>query len=422
MTTTTVTLDLNLYAWQREAFDAWHDNGGWGVVEAVTGTGKTRLAIAAIREACVDGQRCVVLVPSVALQDQWVRAIGDQLPDLRVGRWGNSHSDRLRDCDVIVAVINSAIKHVPEMREAGLVVADECHNYGAKKHRRALVHVPRRLGLTATLQRSDEGVDRVLLPYFGRVVYRVGYDRALADGIVSPFTVDLVPVDFADRRSRVAYEQLTHEMKEVREVLIGKYGYPHSPGRFLERVMAGDPDWQSRSARLAAEYKRAFVARRELLASETAKIGALARLAPDIQASGRCLVFTQVTSAAIECAQALKKAGVRAAAIHSGLTARQRKHLVQDFEAGHLQALVAPQVLDEGVDLPDTDLGIIVAASRSKRQMIQRLGRILRPKSDGRAARFVILSMNGTSEDPAGGAHEAFLDEVLPYAETVSRQ
>jgi hypothetical protein len=51
--------------------------------------------------------------------------------------------------------------------------------------------------------------------------------------------------------------------------------------------------------------------------------------------------------------------------------------------------------------------------------MVQRLGRVLRPKSDGRAARLVIVFAKDTLEDPANGAHESFLDEILPVAEIV---
>ena len=66
----------------------------------------------------------------------------------------------------------------------------------------------------------------------------------------------------------------------------------------------------------------------------------------------------------------------------------------------------APRVLDEGVDVPAADLAVIVGASRSRRQMIQRMGRILRRKSDGRLARLAVLFVEGTVEDPAAGAHE----------------
>ena len=76
-------------------------------------------------------------------------------------------------------------------------------------------------------------------------------------------------------------------------------------------------------------------------------------------------------------------------------------------------------MLDEGLDLPAADLGIILAASQSRRQMIQRMGRVLRRKPDGRFARFVIAYVIGTSEDPANGAHEAFLDKITDVADDV---
>ena len=63
---------------------------------------------------------------------------------------------------------------------------------------------------------------------------------------------------------------------------------------------------------------------------------------------------------------------------------------------------------------------MIVGASRSRRQMIQRMGRVLRRKSDGRHARFAVLFVEGTVEDPSSGAHEAFLEEVVNVAEGVS--
>jgi superfamily II DNA or RNA helicase len=87
------------------------------------------------------------------------------------------------------------------------------------------------------------------------------------------------------------------------------------------------------------------------------------------------------------------------------------------FATRQLRALSAPLVLDEGIDVPEADLAIILAASRTRRQMIQRMGRILRRKRDGRLARLVILYVRGTSEDPATGAHEAFLDLALPFAD-----
>jgi superfamily II DNA or RNA helicase len=62
-------------------------------------------------------------------------------------------------------------------------------------------------------------------------------------------------------------------------------------------------------------------------------------------------------------------------------------------------------VLDEGIDVPKADLGIVLAASRRPRQMVQRMGRVLRRKS-GRRARFVILYLEGSADDPLDDSYE----------------
>ena len=87
-----------------------------------------------------------------------------------------------------------------------------------------------------------------------------------------------------------------------------------------------------------------------------------------------------------------------------------------DFGAGRISALAAARVLDEGVDVPEADLAVIISASKTRRQMIQRMGRVLRLKADGRKARFVFVYVADTSEDPARGAHDAFWSEILDIA------
>jgi superfamily II DNA or RNA helicase len=77
-------------------------------------------------------------------------------------------------------------------------------------------------------------------------------------------------------------------------------------------------------------------------------------------------------------------------------------------------------VLDEGVDVPDAELAVVLAAFRTRRQMIQRLGRVLRLKPDGRAATLVIAFAIDTREDPAQGAQEHFLSEVTDVARSIT--
>jgi len=98
----------------------------------------------------------------------------------------------------------------------------------------------------------------------------------------------------------------------------------------------------------------------------------------------------------------------------TGSTARrQRRETLDGLRTRTLDAVAAPRVLDEGVDVPDANLGIVLSASRTRRQMIQRLGRILRRKRPGVAARFVIMFAKDTMEDPANRMErDGFLDEI----------
>ena len=131
------------------------------------------------------------------------------------------------------------------------------------------------------------------------------------------------------------------------------------------------------------------------------------------------MVFAQTVRAAEAAIGALGELGHRGAAIESMMTAEERRDTFDDFERGDLAVVAAPKLLDEGVDVPAADLAFVLATSRSRRQLIQRMGRVIRRKPDGRSARIVILYQAGTAEDPAEGAHEDFLDEVLEVAEAV---
>jgi ERCC3/RAD25/XPB C-terminal helicase len=103
----------------------------------------------------------------------------------------------------------------------------------------------------------------------------------------------------------------------------------------------------------------------------------------------------------------------------TGATARrQRREILDDLRVRRLDAVAAPRVLDEGVDVPDANLGIVMSASRTRRQMIQRMGRILRRKQPGVAVRFVIMYAKDTLEDPTQRVErDGFLDEIERIAD-----
>lgn len=406
--------------WQLEALRAWAANGRRGVVEAVTGAGKTMLGIHAVCRVLHEGGRAMVLVPSTDLVRQWKDDFERWLPDVPIGNLGSKGG--LRRNPLVIATVQSAIRRpelVPPDTEA-LLVCDEVHHMGATQFGRALdMGFNQRLGLTATFERSDGGHQTVLRPYFGQVVYTLDYVQAAAAGVIAPFSVWLIGVPFTDGETR-QYEQMQQSMIEMRQVMVTEWGAPRGGSDLMGtlQVWSGQESNWAR-CRMARNYLKMFNQRRELLAGAQSKIEALGRLAPTIRSASRALVFCQTVESAQESAERLAGHDIDARPYVGGLNKTARRNLMEGFKQGSPQTMCAPKVLDEGIDVPSADLGVILAASSSERQMIQRMGRVLRPKDDGRPARFLIVYVKGSFEDPKQGAHEGFLEQMLQVAEKV---
>ncbi len=401
--------------------DAWAAAGHRGVVEAVTGAGKTRVGLAAIDERFSAGGKSVVLVPTTALLHQWAERVHRRIPDAAVACLGDGTAGELRQCDVLVATLDSArSRRLLAPGHAALLVADECHRCASEVNRLSLADgFDRRLGLSATHARADGAHNTVTGPYFGGVVYRLGYPAAIAENVIARFKVALLAVSFS-APERIQYEYLDERVRRARRRLVQEFGVPGSPyGAFMRAINRLRTRGSKREAIAAGRYLSVFNRRRALMAETGAKFEALAKLEETLAGARRAIVFTQTVRSAERTAAELLDLGFDARALHSGLDRDTRRSLLLRFAGGGLHTIVAPQVLDEGLDVPDADLAIIVAASRQRRQMIQRMGRVLRRKSDGRMARFAVLFVEETSEDPALGAHETFLDEITAAADSV---
>ena len=416
---------LDLYRWQRKALAAWAEKRHRGVVEAVTGAGKTRLALQAILDAASAGRKVAVIVPTLELMRQWRREIDIHVQPrvsgaLKIGALGGGNIDDLRRSDIVVASAASASKWQILYGSDGLLVADECHHYGAAVWSNAMeVGFGERLGLTATYEREDNGVEEYLDPYFGGVCYSVGYQEALADGVIAPFRIAFIGVALTPTEADT-YEDAAEKAGRYRRRLVSEWGLTPEPfGAFIREVQQLRHAGVAEGSRLAGFYLAAFAKRRQVMAESSGKVSMLRQIAPAVGRSQRTIVFAQTVLAAQGAIQTLRGAGHRGAVIEASLDEEDRKDAFSAFERGDLTVVAAPKLLDEGVDVPAADLAIVLATSRSRRQLIQRMGRVVRKKADGRAARIAILYAENTAEDPASGAHEDFLDVVVDAASEV---
>jgi superfamily II DNA or RNA helicase len=407
--------DRELYRWQFDALVSWLRCGRRGIVEAVTGSGKTDVAIAAIGDALRRDRFVLVVVPSRVLMEQWCGRLADALPGARIGRLGDSGTDRPAACDVLVATRHSAAAHrpVPPNGVGGLLVADECHGLGGATLRRAMLpQYEERLGLTATLERTDDAVAELLIPYFGGVCHRYAFEQAIADGVCAAPRVAFVGVELSDGERR-EYTATEHQLVDARNHLRALPGVPVDPfGDFLAAVAHLAERDAGADGRAARHYLDAFSKRREIVAQSSGKYELLGSLASAIRDAQGALVFTETVRAANHAINRLDP--LVAIDLITGATARrQRREILDDLRVQRLDAVAAPRVLDEGVDVPDANLGIVMSASRTRRQMIQRMGRILRRKQPGVAARFVIMFAKDTLEDPSQRVErDGFLDEI----------
>ncbi len=411
--------DRELYRWQLDALVSWLRCGRQGVIEAVTGSGKTDVAIAAAADALRRGRFVLVLVPSRVLMEQWHGRLTLALPSARIGRLGDSGRDGPTDCDVLVATRHSAAAYQPAPGlGGGLLIADECHGLGGKTLRRAMLpQYEERLGLTATLERSDDAVTDLLLPYFGGICYRYGFEQGIADGVCARPRVAFVGVALSDqeRADYAAFEQRLvssrSHLRQVRDMPLEPFGDFIAAVAHLAEHDAGV------DGRAAREYLDAFSKRRQIVAQSIGKYELLGHLAPAIRAAEGALVFTETVRAANHAINRLDP--LVAVDLITGSTGRaRRREILDDLRDRKLDAVAAPRVLDEGIDVPDANLGVVMSASRTRRQMIQRMGRILRRKRAGIAATLVIMFAKDTLEDPAHRVErDGFLDEIERISE-----
>jgi superfamily II DNA or RNA helicase len=339
-----------LRAWQRDALAIWKKAGNRGIVEVVTGGGKTIFALSCIKEIGAD--TALILVPTIALLDQWWEESAAffhlRLDDINIV----TSSSKLRPGMINLAVLNTATKIPIERRKmAYFLIVDECHKAASEKFRAALDGTPNAtLGLSATPERPyDEGLNEVLVPKLGEVIYQYTYRDALRDGVIVPFELKNIVFELEPER-QAEYDKLTKKIATA----IRRNGPDDEKSVALLLRRARLMNLSVNRIRLALRLVRAHLGARTIVFHE------------DIEA---CDIINEI----------LKEANIKSGVYHSKLKARQRAEVLLAYRRGEIDVLVTCRALDEGFNVPETEIGIIAASTATRRQRIQRLGRVLRP-------------------------------------------
>jgi superfamily II DNA or RNA helicase len=385
---------LKLRDYQAEALTSWKNNEKQGVVVLPTGSGKTVLGIQAI---AICNTPALVLVPTLDLLEQWKKQLENTF-SMQIGKLGGGDKKLL---PITVSTYDSAYIYAGMIGNIfGLLVFDEVHHLPATGYRSIAEFsaAPYRLGLTATYEREDE-LHTELNRLVGGKVYEKKVSE-LAGEHLAPFRIEKIQVALTETE-QIAYEQqysvFLNYLKKTGIIM-------KSAKDFQKLVLRSGRDPQARKALLARNKAR------DLAFNSTSKLEKLAEILKKHE-DDRIFIFTEHNNLVHQISRRFL-----IPAITYRTPVKERNSILEKFKTGFLRAVVTSKVLDEGIDVPEANIGIIVSGTGSKRAYIQRLGRILR-KKEGKEA--VLYELIATQTSEARTAHRR--NEALPAAKKLGK-
>ena len=378
------TANVILRPFQQEAFEAWRHNGFRGTIIAPTGTGKTIIAGYAIKAL---GEPTLVICPTERILKMWRERLREKFGIAATAYYGGEK----RLGGVTISIYNTVAIHHPEIVDCfKLIILDEVHHVASEVFQRVLRLIKpghKVMALTATLRREDERHNQIkaVIP----VVYCLDLAEAMRRGLVAPVKVIPIPVSMNQMELR--------EYSEV-ERMIGRL-----------RAAAATADEEERE-RIEQQVKKLVNMRRRILSRLEAKREAVYNIA--LRHPGeRILVFSESIESIEELKAYLLKRGVSAETYHS----QKPEHLRDAIFGGwgkSFQVLLACRALDEGIDVPECKTAVIIASGMSVRQLVQRKGRIMRPR-EGKIAKLYVVYAQGSIEAKIPHKIHAILNGIV---------
>ena len=385
------------FQYQKDAYQAWCDRGKRGVFAMATGTGKTITSLnCALEEYYNDGfYRLIVLVPSIALVEQWeeeasnfnfrniikVSSTNSQWRAKLLALKGKIARGKSANYVVISTYTSFAMRDfqqiLPFISENAILIADEAHNIGANLVREAFrrLTIDRRIALSATLQRvyDEEGTKEIetffndSFPY----TYSFSMNKAIKIGRLMHYFYH-PRVVYLDEDEMTKYARYTKQLLQM---------YNESTGSF------SDPD----------QAQQLLMLRKNILHKARNKMNAFVDIIREIGEDKLkyCFVYSasgkrydqakdeneQYDMEILKQMLAITKQifpSVRCNSYTSNDSKELRKQKLDAFAEGKIDVLFAKNCLDEGVDVPRAEYGIFTSSSGNPRQFVQRRGRLLR--------------------------------------------
>ena len=359
--------------YQKEAVKIWASNDHSGIVVLPTAAGKTHVGIEAIAQV---GTSTLVIAPTIELVQQWQEKLSKVL-NIEVGQLGGGEKEIK---DITVSTYDSAYLMAETLgNRFQFILVDEAHHLAAEKYMdiARMYASPYRLGLTATFERLDM-LHKNLEHFMGGKVFELGYEEL--NEFLSDYEIVRIPVEL-EPEEEIEYnrnrEIFTSYLRRHRITMRGPWDF--------EKFILSSWNPEGREALIAWRTAR------EIAFNARVKVDTV-RYVLSKHRGEKTIIFSEDTASAY-----LISREFLIPCITYLTPGKERKRYFEMFRNGEITALTTSRVLDEGIDVPDASVGIVLSGSGSTRQFRQRLGRLLRP-SEGKHATFYEIIASGTSE------------------------
>ncbi|MET1160736.1 MAG: DEAD/DEAH box helicase [Thermoprotei archaeon] len=385
--------NITLREYQHEALEKWISNNYRGIIALPTGSGKTVIGIAAIAEL---GVRTLIITYTKEQMFQWRDSI-IRFTTIEPSLIGLMYSEEKRLAPITITTYHSGFRNINEISPYfTLLIIDEVHHLPADKFKYIALHsVARyRMGLSATPIRED-GKHEELFPLLGGIIYYRSASELANMGYLAKYRVYTIKVRLTREEER-EFEKLRRKYRK----LIGYSSFQE----VLEAAKQGNEK--------AKEALRIHSQMRMLLARSESKIEKTVEIAKkELEKGSKIIIFTQY----VDQAKAISKK-LDALLLTGETPTDERKAILRKFREADKGVLVVTTVGDEGLDIPDANVGIIVSGTGSRRQFIQRLGRLLRPKPGNTEAKLYEIVLVRTPEEYQSLKRKRIdLDEFLTH-------
>ena len=366
---------MKLRQWQEKAFPLWWAKKR-GIVKVVTGGGKTVFAIHCLTKYLEEqkGNSIFIIVPSIALLDQWYEGLQKTFGDKDISL--NGGGEHLENISKITISTIDSVKNIIHKFDASntLLIVDECHKIGTEKRGETLTnnwHAT--LGLSATPERDyDDNFYIIIKKILGDIIFDYDYIDAREDEVIVNFKL-LYAYAAMTEDEEEKYKKFTKSIQR-RAATIGGNNMNDYPLKMLifnrARMVKNSKNRIPFGVELLQKHKR-----------------------------DSWIVFTENKKQAKEFNKIINKKGYKSAIYNTDLDNAEREENLNNFKSGNLNVLVSCTALDEGFDMPEADGAMILSASSSKRQRIQRMGRVLRITANKENALIVTVYSSKTEFD-----------------------